>query len=200
MSRKIPTHFLVVFKIFSQNDFFFTFENTLNGLISCKQVKERKDRIMEKLSIVAQAEVPREAKIVIGAEKIGEVVNKELSHNIGKKVLRLINSEKGKGIVTKTKFPTYDSEIHRIELTLVNERELRNLKNEKDRLEKENEKLEKENEKLEKENERLKEKIEAYEAIGVGQVIEAMTKAEVVTEFLTKLQNLSEEYAERINE
>lgn len=147
---------------------------------------------MEKLSIVTQAEVPREAKIVIGAEKIGEVVNKELSHNIGKEVLRLINSEKGKGIVTKTKFPTYDSEIHRIELTLVNERELRNLKNEKDR-------LEKENEKLEKENERLKEKIEAYEAIGVGQVIEAMTKAEVVTEFLTKLQNLSEEYAERIN-
>ena len=140
---------------------------------------------MEKLSIVAQAEVPREAKIVVGADKINEVVNKELAHNIGKEVLRLIDSEKGKGIVTKTKFPTYDSEIQRIELTLVNKRELRNLNKEKER--------------LEKENERLEEKIKAYEAIGIGQVVEAMTKVEVVTEFLTKLQNLSEDYAERIN-
>ena len=76
---------------------------------------------MEKLSIVSQAEVPREAKTVLGADKIKEVVNKELSHNIGKEFLRLIDSEKGKGIITKTKFPTYDSEIHRIELTLVSE-------------------------------------------------------------------------------
>ena len=140
---------------------------------------------MEKLSIVAQAEVPREAKIVVGADKINEVVNKELSHNIGKEVLRLIESEKGKGVVTKTKFPTYDSEIHRIELTLVNERELRNLNKEKER--------------LEKENEKLKEKIKKYEAIGVGQVIEAMNKVEVASRFLVELENMSKYYAERIN-
>lgn len=140
---------------------------------------------MEKLSIVSQAEVPREAKTVLGADKIKEVVNKELSHNIGKEFLRLIDSEKGKGIITKTKFPTYDSEIHRIELTLVSERELRNLNKEKQR--------------LEKENEKLKEKIKQYEAIGVGQVIEAMNKIEIVSRFLVELENMSKYYAERIN-
>ena len=141
---------------------------------------------MEKLSIVAQAEVPREAKIVVGADKINEVVNKELSHDIGKEVLRLIESEKGKWIVTKTKFPTYDSEIHRIELTLVNERELRNLNKEKER--------------LEKENERLKEKLNEFKAVGFEDIVEGMKKAKVVEGFIKELQELSDKYAERINE
>lgn len=140
---------------------------------------------MEKLSIAAQAEVPREAKIVVGADKINEVVNKELSHNIGKEVLRLIESEKGKGIVTKTKFPTYDSEIHRIELTLVSERELRNLNKEKQR--------------LEKENERLKEKLNEFKAVGFEDIVEGMKKAKVVEGFIKELQELSDKYAERIN-
>ena len=155
---------------------------------------------MEKLSIVARAEVPREAKVVVGANKINEVVNKELTHNIGKEVLRLIESEKGKGIVTKTKFPTYDSEIHKIELTLVNKMELRNLNKEKERLEKENERLEKENERLEKENERLKEKLNEFKAVGFKDLIEGMKKAKVVEGFIKELQELSDKYVERINE
>ena len=148
---------------------------------------------MEKLSIVARAEVPREAKVVVGANKINEVVNKELTHNIGKEVLRLIESEKGKGIVTKTKFPTYDSEIHKIELTLVNKMELRNLNKEKER-------LEKENERLEKENERLKEKLNEFKAVGFKDLIEGMKKAKVVEGFIKELQELSDKYVERINE
>ena len=141
---------------------------------------------MEKLSIVARAEVPREAKVVVGANKINEVVNKELTHNIGKEVLRLIESEKGKGIVTKTKFPTYDSEIHKIELTLVNKMELRNLNKEKER--------------LEKENERLKEKLNEFKAVGFKDLIEGMKKAKVVEGFIKELQELSDKYVERINE
>lgn len=148
---------------------------------------------MEKLSIVAQAEVPREAKVVVGVNKINEVVNKELTHNIGKEVLRLIESEKGKNIVTKTKFPTYDSEIHKIELTLVNKIELRNLNKEKER-------LEKENERLEKENERLKEKLNEFKAVGFKDLIEGMKKAKVVEGFIKELQELSDKYVERINE
>lgn len=148
---------------------------------------------MEKLSIVAQAEVPREAKVVVGVSKINEVVNKELTHNIGKEVLRLIESEKGKNIVTKTKFPTYDSEIHKIELTLVNKIELRNLNKEKER-------LEKENERLEKENERLKEKLNEFKAVGFKDLIEGMKKAIVVEGFIKELQELSDKYVERINE
>ena len=148
---------------------------------------------MEKLSIVAQAGVPREAKVVVGVNKINEVVNKELAHNIGKEVLRLIESEKGKGIVTKTKFPTYDSEIHKIELTLVNKMELRNLNKEKER-------LEKENERLEKENERLKEKLNEFKAVGFKDLIEGMKKAKVVEGFIKELQELSDKYVERINE
>lgn len=141
---------------------------------------------MEKLSIVAQAGVPREAKVVVGVNKINEVVNKELAHNIGKEVLRLIESEKGKGIVTKTKFPTYDSEIHKIELTLVNKMELRNLNKEKER--------------LEKENERLKEKLNEFKAVGFKDLIEGMKKAKVVEGFIKELQELSDKYVERINE
>ena len=141
---------------------------------------------MEKLSIVAQAEVPREAKVVVGVSKINEVVNKELTHNIGKEVLRLIESEKGKNIVTKTKFPTYDSEIHKIELTLVNKIELRNLNKEKER--------------LEKENERLKEKLNEFKAVGFKDLIEGMKKAIVVEGFIKELQELSDKYVERINE
>ena len=148
---------------------------------------------MEKLSIVAQAGVPREAKVVVGVNKINEVVNKELAHNIGKEVLRLIESEKGKGIVTKTKFPTYDSEIHKIELTLVNKMELRNLNKEKER-------LEKEKERLEKENERLKEKLNEFKAVGFKELIEGMKKAKVVEGFIKELQELSDKYVERINE
>lgn len=148
---------------------------------------------MEKLSIVAQAGVPREAKVVVGVNKINEVVNKELAHNIGKEVLRLIESEKGKGIVTKTKFPTYDSEIHKIELTLVNKMELRNLNKEKER-------LEKEKERLEKENERLKEKLNEFKAVGFKDLIEGMKKAKVVEGFIKELQELSDKYVERINE
>lgn len=141
---------------------------------------------MENLSIVAQAEVPREAKVVVGVNKINEVVNKELTHNIGKEVLRLIESEKGKNIVTKTKFPTYDSEIHKIELTLVNKIELRNLNKEKER--------------LEKENERLKEKLNEFKAVGFKDLIEGMKKAIVVEGFIKELQELSDKYVERINE
>lgn len=148
---------------------------------------------MEKLTIVAQAGVPREAKVVVGVNKINEVVNKELTHNIGKEVLRLIESEKGKGIVTKTKFPTYDSEIHKIELTLVNKMELRNLNKEKER-------LEKENERLEKENERLKEELNEFKAVGFKDLIEGMKKAKVVEGFIKELQELSDKYVERINE
>lgn len=148
---------------------------------------------MEKLSIVAQAGVPREAKVVVGVNKINEVVNKELTHNIGKEILRLIESEKGKGIVTKTKFPTYDSEIHKIELTLVNKMELRNLNKEKER-------LEKEKERLEKENERLKEKLNEFKAVGFKDLIEGMKKAKVVEGFIKELQELSDKYVERINE
>lgn len=148
---------------------------------------------MEKLSIVAQAGVPREAKVVVGVNKINEVVNKELTHNIGKEILRLIESEKGKGIVTKTKFPTYDSEIHKIELTLVNKMELRNLNKEKER-------LEKENERLEKENERLKEKLNEFKAVGFKDLIEGMKKAKVVEGFIKELQELSDKYVERISE
>ena len=141
---------------------------------------------MEKLTIVAQAGVPREAKVVVGVNKINEVVNKELTHNIGKEILRLIESEKGKGIVTKTKFPTYDSEIHKIELTLVNKMELRNLNKEKER--------------LEKENERLKEKLNEFKAVGFKDLIEGMKKAKVVEGFIKELQELSDKYVERINE
>lgn len=141
---------------------------------------------MEKLSIVAQAGVPREAKVVVGVNKINEVVNKELTHNIGKEILRLIESEKGKGIVTKTKFPTYDSEIHKIELTLVNKMELRNLNKEKER--------------LEKENERLKEKLNEFKAVGFKDLIEGMKKAKVVEGFIKELQELSDKYVERISE
>ena len=148
---------------------------------------------MEKLTIVAQAGVPREAKVVVGVNKINEVVNKELTHNIGKEILRLIESEKGKGIVTKTKFPTYDSEIHKIELTLVNKMELRNLNKEKER-------LEKEKERLEKENERLKEKLNEFKAVGFKDLIEGMKKAKVVEGFIKELQELSDKYVERINE
>lgn len=148
---------------------------------------------MEKLTIVAQAGVPREAKVVVGVNKINEIVNKELTHNIGKEVLRLIESEKGKGIVTKTKFPTYDSEIHKIELTLVNKMELRNLNKEKER-------LEKENERLEKENERLKEELNEFKAVGFKDLIEGMKKAKVVEGFIKELQELSDKYVERINE
>ena len=141
---------------------------------------------MEKLTIVAQAGVPREAKVVVGVNKINEVVNKELTHNIGKEILRLIESEKGKGIVTKTKFPTYDSEIHKIELTLVNKMELRNLNKEKER--------------LEKENERLKEKLNEFKAVGFKDLIEGMKKAKVVEGFIKELQELSDKYVERISE
>lgn len=141
---------------------------------------------MEKLTIVAQAGVPREAKVVVGVNKINEVVNKELTHSIGKEVLRLIESEKGKGIVTKTKFPTYDSEIHKIELTLVNKMELRNLNKEKER--------------LEKENERLKEELNEFKAVGFKDLIEGMKKAKVVEGFIKELQELSDKYVERINE
>lgn len=141
---------------------------------------------MEKLTIVAQAGVPREAKVVVGVNKINEIVNKELTHNIGKEVLRLIESEKGKGIVTKTKFPTYDSEIHKIELTLVNKMELRNLNKEKER--------------LEKENERLKEELNEFKAVGFKDLIEGMKKAKVVEGFIKELQELSDKYVERINE
>lgn len=148
---------------------------------------------MEKLTIVAQAGVPREAKVVVGVNKINEVVNKELTHNIGKEILRLIESEKGKGIVTKTKFPTYDSEIHKIELTLVNKMELRNLNKEKER-------LEKEKERLEKENERLKEKLNEFKAVGFKDLIEGMKKAKVVEGFIKELQELSDKYVERISE
>lgn len=148
---------------------------------------------MEKLTIVAQAGVPREAKVVVGVNKINEIVNKELTHNIGKEVLRLIESEKGKGIVTKTKFPTYDSEIHKIELTLVNKMELRNLNKEKER-------LEKEKERLEKENERLKEELNEFKAVGFKDLIEGMKKAKVVEGFIKELQELSDKYVERINE
>ena len=141
---------------------------------------------MEKLTIVAQAGVPREAKVVVGVNKINEIVNKQLTHNIGKEVLRLIESEKGKGIVTKTKFPTYDSEIHKIELTLVNKMELRNLNKEKER--------------LEKENERLKEELNEFKAVGFKDLIEGMKKAKVVEGFIKELQELSDKYVERINE
>lgn len=141
---------------------------------------------MKKLSIVAQAGVPIEAKFVVGANKINEVVNKELTHNIGKEVLRLIESEKGKGIVIKTKFLAYDSEIHKIEFTLVNKGELRNLNKEKER--------------LEKENERLKEKLNEFKAVGFNDIIERTKKAIVVEEFIKELQELSDKYVERINE
>lgn len=141
---------------------------------------------MERITLISKAEVPNDLVYLINKKKIDEVVVKNLTENIGKEVFDILNSKEGKGIVEKTITSTVkDFDVHTIELTLVNEKDLI--------------KLEKEKERLEEENKELKEKLDGFRALGLDQVIESIEKAKIVGEFIEKLQNLTEDYAGRIN-
>lgn len=140
--------------------------------------------MIKKATIVGKAEVSKEVKNRIRVKKLEKMVIEALLEGIGKEIQGLINSEDGKEIVEKTTELTMRGDIHKIELTLVNGKDLI--------------KLEEEKEKLEKENDELKEKIKAYESIGLGDVLEAMMRVEIATEFANKLQELSGEYCERL--
>lgn len=141
---------------------------------------------MEKLTLVSTAEVPNDLVYLINKNKIEEVVLKKLTENIGEEILNRLKSKDGKGIIEKTITSTGRSyNTHRIELTFVDGKELA--------------KLEKEKERLEEEKKELKEKLKGFRALGLDQVIESIEKAKIVGEFIEKLQNLTEDYAERIN-
>lgn len=141
---------------------------------------------MEKITLVAKAEVPKEARLLISGERLKEIVTKKLTEGIGEEVCKLINSEEGEGIIEKTTTLTgrnYD--VHKIEITLVNEKELIKLKEEKER--------------LEEENKKLKEKLDGFREVGLEEIVEGMKKAELMSEFVVKLLNLTEEYGERLS-
>ena len=140
---------------------------------------------MERLTIGASLEIPRGISLIVGDRELEEQINKELSHKIGKEILELLNSNKGKKLIEKeVQLTARHYDVHRMEITLANRRDLVRLEMEKYR--------------LEEENKKLKEKVKNYEAIGLKDVLDAMSKVETVTEFVNKLQELTEEYGEKV--
>ncbi len=140
---------------------------------------------MERLTIGASLEIPRGIRLIVGDRELEEQINKELSHKIGKEILELLNSNKGKKLIEKeVQLTARHYDVHRMEITLANRRDLVRLEMEKYR--------------LEEENKKLKEKVKNYEAIGLKDVLDAMSKVETVTEFVNKLQELTEEYGEKV--
>lgn len=134
---------------------------------------------MEKITITSKVDTIKLTELMFGGE-YQENIQKELISDIGKKISKIIKNKEHEGLIKKeVKSNGELFNIHKIELTIVNTKDLLG---------------------LERENAELKERIKYYKSLGIDKVYEAMNKVEVVSEFLNRLQNLTEEFGEKINE
>lgn len=134
---------------------------------------------MEKITITSKVDTIKLTELMFGGE-YQENIQKELISDIGKKISKIIKNKEHEGLIKKeVKSNGELFNIHKIDLTIVNTKDLLG---------------------LERENAELKERIKYYKSLGIDKVYEAMNKVEVVSEFLNRLQNLTEEFGEKINE
>lgn len=161
---------------------------------------------MKRRVMKSQVILPTKMELLIGKEECDSLIRKELSQKIGNEIVKLLESGSPASPVRVETFQ-FDSlmEAHSLEVTLVDRKDLIKLSSEKRILEGKNsilrqeiEKLKEINVKFKKENDELKDKVKEYEATGIGEVFEAMNKVKVVTEFAEKLEELTNEFNERM--
>lgn len=141
---------------------------------------------MKKATIVSKAEIPVEFSFLTSSKKIKEIVTKKQVEGIAEEILKIANSENKKDFIEETEELNCDNTVHSMAITIVNNKEIKEIIKEKER--------------LEEENRILKEKVDEFTAVGLLEIIDVFKKAEIVAAFLEEFQSLTEEFAERLNE
>lgn len=140
---------------------------------------------MKKISLKRQTYISKDIKPLLMIDSLRETVEKELIESLSKEISKVLKSKEGKELLNLTvDLSNEDYEIHELEITLANTRDLKNLCKSKKQ--------------LEEENKHLKEKVKLYESMGLLELIDIIEKVEMLNEFLEIIHFLTREYEEKI--